>query len=50
MKIRISEMKNTLEGINRLADAEESISNLEDRLTESTQLNSKKRMGENEEV
>ena len=39
----ITEMKNTLEGISsRLEDAEEQISNLEDRLAEITQLKQQK--------
>lgn len=33
----ITELKTTLEGINRLGDAEEHISNLEDRVMETTQ-------------
>ena len=37
LKNTIIEIKNTLEGINRLANAEEWISDLEDRVMESTQ-------------
>lgn len=36
-------MKNTLEKINRLEEAEEQIRDLEERVTEGNQLNSKKK-------
>ena len=52
MNNRITEMKNTLEGINsRITDAEEQVSELEDRMVESTALeqNKEKRMKSNED-
>ena len=43
LKNRVTEMRNTLEGINsRSEEAEEWISNLEDRVVESTQAEKKK--------
>ena len=42
MKNTITEMKNTLEGINRLCDTEEWISELEDRVVEITDAEQKK--------
>lgn len=45
MKNKVSEMKNTLEGINsRLNDTEKWISELEDRVMETTQVEQKKRI------
>jgi len=38
-------MKNILEGINRLADEEEEISNLEDRVIENNQAEQQKEKG-----
>ena len=52
MKNTITEMKNTLEGINsRITEAEEWISDLEDRMVEfiATEQNLKKRMKRNED-
>ena len=51
MTNRITEMKNTLEGINsRITKAEEQVSELEDRMVESTAMeqNKEKRMKRNE--
>ena len=43
MKNKISEMKNTWEGINsRLGEADDWISNLEDKVTKNTQLKQQK--------
>ena len=52
MNNRITEMKNTLEGINsRITKAEEQVSELEDRMVESTAMeqNKEKRMKRNED-
>ena len=50
MKNAITEMKNTLEGINsRLNDSEKWISELEDRVVEITTPKQKKRMRRNED-
>ena len=42
LKDTVTEMKNTSEGINRLVDAEELISDLEDKVMESTQAEQRK--------
>ena len=52
MNNRITEMKNTLEGINsRITETEEQVSELEDRMVESTAMeqNKGKRMKRNED-
>lgn len=49
MKNITTEMKNTLEVIKRLKDAEEQISKLEDRVVEITDTKRKKRMKTNED-
>ena len=51
MNNTITEMKNTLEGINRIIEAEEWISELEDRMVEITTMeqNKEKRMKRNED-
>ena len=53
MNNTITEMKNTLEGINsRITEAEERISDLEDRMVEFTAVeqNKEKRMKRNEDI
>ena len=51
MNNTITEMKNTLEGINKINEAEERISDLEDRMVEftATEQNKEKRMKRNED-
>ena len=49
MNNRITEMKNTLEGINsRITKAEEQVSELEDRMVESTAMEQNKKKKKNE--
>ena len=51
MNNTITEMKNTLDGINRISEAEERISDLEDRMVEFTaaEQNKEKRLKRNED-